>query len=296
MGFEGMEGSPALTPATEDELQLASDLIFKYLDEENFLFVPSLLVPSSSLMSPDSLLVPPSPESPESTPVPSSSPASPASPESLLVQRSSCSPVFPSSLTLPPPLLEPASSSTLSPLIPASPSAHPQLAPSVHFVSPRVFQSPALPWREDPLSLPPASESQTPPRPIGSTLAPCSLVSTVACHPTSSTGLPCPSLVSCRPSSTKGFHSSGFTLSLHPSGSSFPPAPPLSLVALASLQSSGSPPLPQAHEPSSLLWPSRPAVSPWLTVCSALLYSLSGLVNLFFHVDVDLPLLFILDH
>ncbi|KAI2652656.1 Protein piccolo [Labeo rohita] len=60
-------------------------------------------------------------------------------------------------------------------------------------------------------------------RPAGSTLAPCSLVSTVAHHPTGSTRLLHPSgstLVNHQHSSSMGFHYSSFASSLHSSGSS----------------------------------------------------------------------------
>ncbi|KAI2653647.1 hypothetical protein H4Q32_013962 [Labeo rohita] len=58
----------------------------------------------------------------------------------------------------------PASSPALPPLLTVSPSTHPQ--PTICAVgSPGVCQSPSVSWLEDPLSLPPASESQTPPQP-----------------------------------------------------------------------------------------------------------------------------------
>ncbi|KTG04712.1 hypothetical protein cypCar_00040733, partial [Cyprinus carpio] len=100
------------------------------------------------------------------TPSPPVSPLvlpSPESPVSLLVPSSPDPPVFPPSLPLPPPP-RPVSSSAPSLLVPVSPSAHPQSAPSGRDDSPRDFQSPAPPWREDSLSQPPASEPWTPPR------------------------------------------------------------------------------------------------------------------------------------
>uniref|UniRef100_A0A671SBE3 Sprouty-related, EVH1 domain-containing protein 2 n=1 Tax=Sinocyclocheilus anshuiensis TaxID=1608454 RepID=A0A671SBE3_9TELE len=77
---------------------------------------------------------------------------SPTSPESPLVLPSSCSSNFPPSLPLPHLLLESASSSAMPPLVPVSPSAHPQSALSGRSDSPRGFQSPAPPRREDSLS------------------------------------------------------------------------------------------------------------------------------------------------
>uniref|UniRef100_A0A673G649 Sprouty-related, EVH1 domain-containing protein 2 n=1 Tax=Sinocyclocheilus rhinocerous TaxID=307959 RepID=A0A673G649_9TELE len=104
------------TPAAEGELQLASG---SYLEELMDIFDVDLIdwfgevIPNSS--------------------------------ESPLVLPSSCSPEFPPSLSLPPPLLKPASSSVLPPLVPVSPSAHPQSALSGRSDSPRGFQSPAPP-------------------------------------------------------------------------------------------------------------------------------------------------------
>ncbi|KAI2659446.1 Histone-lysine N-methyltransferase set-2 [Labeo rohita] len=176
---------------------------------------------------------------------------------------------LPPSLPVPPPLL-PASSSALS--------AHPQSMPSGRSDLPWHFQS----MCEDPLSLPPASESWTPPRsfspsappwlppnlpvppplipisssalsarpqsmpsgrsdlplhfqsslrvldstsvlqPIGSALAPSSLVSTMARHLTSSTGLPRPVRLCLGQLSTICRLETpplGFVLSLNPSDS-----------------------------------------------------------------------------
>ncbi len=95
-------------------------------------------------------------------------PTYPESPASPLVPPSSCSPTFLPSLPLLPPLLKPGSSLDLSPLVPVSPSAHPQPAPSGHYDPPRDFQSPAPPRHDDPLSPPPVSESWTPPQPFDS--------------------------------------------------------------------------------------------------------------------------------
>lgn len=110
--------------------------------------------------------------------------------ESLMVLPSSSSPEHPPKLPrpLPPPLQMSASSSALFLLVPTSPSAHPQSTPSWRFVSPQVFQSPALPCRKYPLSPPLDSTSAL--RPISSTLGPSSLVSTMTHHPTGSFRLP----------------------------------------------------------------------------------------------------------
>ncbi|KAL1276819.1 hypothetical protein QQF64_036442 [Cirrhinus molitorella] len=89
--------------------------------------------------------------------------------------------------------------------------------------APRLTLSPTsvASWLEDPSSLPPASESRTPPRPFDLS-APSSLLFTVAHQSTSSAGLPAPSgstLVCRRPSAASGFHSSSYGLSFHPSSS-----------------------------------------------------------------------------
>ncbi len=75
-------------------------------------------------------------------------PASPMSPESLLIPSSStaspeppATPMFLPSLPLPPPVLKPASSLALYPLVPVSPSTHPQSAPSGRSDPPRSFLS-----------------------------------------------------------------------------------------------------------------------------------------------------------
>ncbi len=75
---------------------------------------------------------------------------------------------FHPALNLPPPLHMSASSSSLSLLVPTSPTAHPQSAPSWSLASPQVFQSPAPPWHEDPLSPLLAYKSWIPPRPFNS--------------------------------------------------------------------------------------------------------------------------------
>ncbi len=98
--------------------------------------------------------------------------SSPVSPELLMTLK------LTPSLTLLPPLM-PASSLALSPLVPVSPSAHPQSAPSGRSDLPRDVKSPALPWCEDALSPPPVSlrvlDSTSVLRPIGSVLVPSSL-------------------------------------------------------------------------------------------------------------------------
>ncbi|KAL0154675.1 hypothetical protein M9458_048938, partial [Cirrhinus mrigala] len=71
-----------------------------------------------------------------------------------------------------------------SPAPPPSPFLHPVLYLVWKIKDiPWVFQSPLASWLEDPLSLPPASESRIPPRPIDpATLPPSSLLSAVAVH------------------------------------------------------------------------------------------------------------------
>ncbi len=216
--------------------------------------------------SPVSPLVPSSPEFPASPLVPSST----EYPASLLVPPSSCPPVFPPSLPLPP-SLKPVSSSAQDPLVPVSPSAHPQSAPAMHCdTSPQDFQSPAPPRHADPLSPPPASEPWTtlrssdplapprllappsppwpiiPPAPLGS-LVPPSLLWSVDVHPPP------------RHSTPLARSGSSFP------PSSFPPVPPSSSVAPALPRSSGFPPTP---EPSAPPRPSESSVLPRLYVCS----------------------------
>ncbi len=126
MEIKGLEGSPYHTPAAEGELQLASG---SHCEELMDIFQEDLIdwfgkvVPSS----PEPPLFPMSPGSPL---VPSSSPVSPKLPETLKL---------PPILPLPPPLM-PASSSALSALVPVSPSAHPQSAPSGRSNLPRDLQ------------------------------------------------------------------------------------------------------------------------------------------------------------
>ncbi|KAL0200685.1 hypothetical protein M9458_003872, partial [Cirrhinus mrigala] len=97
---------------------------------------------------------------------------------------------------------------------------------------------------EDPMSLPPASESRTPPRPFDP-VAPRSLLSTVAHQSTISAWLPRLSSTVCRL----------VTPLLQP---------PWFCVARAPPRPSGSPPLPRSPEPSALPWPSGSSASPWL--------------------------------
>ncbi len=120
-------------------------------------------------------------------------------------------------LPLPPTLLWSLSFSIpLSPH-PAIPSAHPQHS----FCGLELLwacQSPALLRSEDPRSLPPTSEIQTSSRPVDPAVPPWLL----ACQSTSFIGLPRPSgsaLVSHRPSTASGLHSSGCVSSLLPSRS-----------------------------------------------------------------------------
>jgi len=120
-----MEWSSAHTPAAEDELLLAFAYCYEDLEEDISLSLPSLLVLSSS--------------------------------------KSPVSPKIPPSFPIPPPQPITANSSAPSPLFPVSPSA-PLLNPLCCMDLLQVFQSPALPWQEDPLALPPVTEAITPPQ------------------------------------------------------------------------------------------------------------------------------------
>ncbi len=104
-----------------------------------------------------------------------------------------------------------------SPLSSGWPSSRPQ--PTIYTVRAlQVCHSPSSPWLENPLPLPPAAKSQTPPQPVGFTTAPISLLSSVAHLSTGSAGLPSPSssVLDCRrPSFTSGLRSSGCAPSLH---------------------------------------------------------------------------------
>ncbi len=118
--FEGLEESPAHTTSTEGELHLVSG---SYKEELMDIFDKDLIDLFGEVLprapeSPVSPLVPSSPESPASPLVPSST----EYPASLLVPPSSCPPVFPPSLPLPP-SLKPVSSSACQPLSSPSVSA-----------------------------------------------------------------------------------------------------------------------------------------------------------------------------
>ncbi len=168
-------------------------------------------------------------------------------------------------------------SSSQSPTSPESPLTPPSLeSPVPHWAS---LESTVFP--KSPASL------LVLPSPCSHLFLPASLSHTQAvpqhlCHPThhhahssrpwpiiplailTSSGLPCPvgtTLVSCRPASSKGLHSFSFISFLHHSGGLLlPPDLPLASVA---------PSLPRSHELSTPPRPSRPAVSPWLPVCTA---------------------------
>lgn len=104
----------------------------------------------------------------------------------------------------------------------------------------------------------PATDNE--PEARGSTLAPCSLVSTVDCHPTGCTRFPRPScftLVRFRPGRP------GLTTALHPFGFTGLPLPSGSTVVLSRPSFTwSSKPLasPRSHKLSALPWPSGPAV------------------------------------
>ncbi|KAI2659255.1 Tetratricopeptide repeat protein 37 [Labeo rohita] len=107
---------------------------------------------------------------------------------------------IPPNLPLPPPLINLFPSSTPSPLDPVSSSAHPQLT-ICGVGSPQVCPSPAplASSLEDPSTLPPASEGQTPPR---------------SCDPAAPVCLPAPLSLRLR----LGLHSSGCASSLRSIG------------------------------------------------------------------------------
>lgn len=112
--------------------------------------------------------------------------------------ESPASPVVTFSLPLPPPLPKPDINSAPPPQSPISPSASPSVGPHNGLDPPWASQSPARPWCDDPLAPPLASKPWTSPQPFSPSAppwlhAPCSLVSTIDCHPTGSTGLPHPS-------------------------------------------------------------------------------------------------------
>ncbi len=147
----------------------------------------------------------------------------------------------------------------------------------------RDFLSPATSGLEDPQSPPPAFETRILPRPSDPSalpwlLAPGSLVSTMARHSSSSTGLPHPSgfaLVSRLPVNSTVLYSSSSASFLHPFGSSLPKAPPSSSVTSAPPRHSGS--LPPLHSPVplNLPRPSRSSVSHRLCGCSAPTWALT---------------------
>ncbi len=273
--IEGLEGSPAHSPATEGELQL---VFGNHIEELMDIFEMDLIdwfgeVLPSAPKSPVSPLVPSSPESPVSSLVPSS-PESPASP---LVPPSSSPPVFPPSLPLPPPL-EPVSSSAQASLVPVSSSAHPQSASTGRSdPSPLDFQPPALPRREDSLSPPPASEPWTPSRSFEPSAPPWLIAPSsppwpiIPPAPPASLVPPAPpwSVVDHPPPwDSAPLASPRHSIPPALSGSSFPSAPPSSSVAPAPPRSSGSLPPPQSPEPSAPPRPSGSSTSPWLSVCS----------------------------
>ncbi|KAI2648364.1 Titin [Labeo rohita] len=130
---------------------------------------------------------------------------------------------------------------------PASFSAvvwQPLWSPSAHCAvgSPRVCQSPSASWLEDPLSLPPASESRTPLRPIDPAAPPWLLTSS---------SLPWP----------------GSPL-VHP-GSLVPPAPPWSSFDHPAPWNSIPPAVPRPSVPTALSGSSIPSASPWSSVALA---------------------------
>lgn len=106
-------------------------------------------------------------------------------------------------------------------LLPAfSPSTHPSVALPCCLDPPWASRSTASPWSEYLLAPPRTSEHWALTltlQPISSTLAPCLLSSTMVCHPSASTGLPCPC------GSASDFQVSSFASTLHSSGSAGAP-------------------------------------------------------------------------
>ncbi|KAI2654669.1 Disintegrin and metalloproteinase domain-containing protein 29 [Labeo rohita] len=162
--------------------------------------------------------------------------------------------------------------SAMPPMLPVSPSAHPQL--NICAVgSPQACQSPSASWLEDPSSPPSASESWTPPRsskpaapprlsapspppsPVGPPVPPGSIVPPAP--PWSVVAPPSP-LDSTPPAAPRR--------SVPPAlwTSSLPRAQPRSSVAPAPLWPSGTPPPPRSPEPWAPPWPSGSLVSPWI--------------------------------
>ncbi len=128
--------------------------------------------------TPDPELSPPSPYSKEHKPEPTlnGEPEPTATDESINYRSDSAedccgarAPVPPTLPFLPLPAI--LAASVTPPLAPASPSTHPQPIICV-LDSPRVCQSPSALWLEDPKSLPPASESWTPPHPFDPAASP----------------------------------------------------------------------------------------------------------------------------
>ncbi|KAL0202780.1 hypothetical protein M9458_000798, partial [Cirrhinus mrigala] len=160
--------------------------------------------------------------------------------------------------------------STMPPLLPVSPTAHPQ--PTICAVgSPQVCQSPSASWLEDPSSPPSASESWTPPRP-SDPAAPPRL--SAPSSPPSPVGPPAPPgfivlsapprsvVIPPSPQDSTPPATPRRSVPPPPWNSSIPLAQPQSSVAPAPLRTSGSPPPPWSPEPWALPWPSGSSVSP----------------------------------
>ncbi|KAI2665786.1 Accumulation-associated protein [Labeo rohita] len=157
-----------------------------------------------------------------------------------------------------------------SPLLPVSTAAHPQLTICA-VGSPRVCQSPSVSWLEDPSSLPPASESWTPPRP-SDPAAPLRL--SAPSPPPSPVGPPAPPGSIVPPAPPWSVVAPPSPLDYTPPAaprrsvppalwtSSLPRAQPRSSVAPAPPRTSGSPPPSWSPEPWVPPWPSGSSVSP----------------------------------
>ncbi|KAI2664270.1 Major cell-surface adhesin PAc [Labeo rohita] len=151
--------------------------------------------------------------------------------------------------------------STMPPLLPVSPSAHPQ--PTICAVgSPQVCQSSFASWLEDPSSPPSASESWTPPRP-SDPAAPPRL--SAPSSPPSPVGPPAPPgsiVLSAPPPDSTPPAAPRRSVPPAPWNSSIPLAQPQSSVAPTPPRTSGSPPPAWSPEPWAPPWPSGSLVSP----------------------------------
>ncbi len=166
------------------------------------------------------------------------------------------------------------------PLLPVSISTPPQ--PSICAVGSSwvsSLQSPSTSWLEDPISLPPASESLILPWPVDPAAPPRLLVPSSPPWPISPPAPPgAPSSLWFHLGQSLTIRRHGtplLLLHLVPpalSGLSFLPNPPWSSVAPVPLQPSRFLPSPQSPEPSASPWPSRSSALPlshWLSISTS---------------------------